>query len=161
MTDTFSIKKAIVTPAIEGVADKIYDGNTTVTSSLKIRLNGIVKNDDVYANANFLYEIAEVGEKLPVTACDIMLYGENASNYELSSTSVTIYTGVIRKKFQIGWVKNNNKWYYYNANGVMQTGWVKVSGKWYYMNGSGVMQTGKKVINGKNYVFNQNGQWIQ
>ena len=41
-----------------------------------------------------------------------------------------------------GWVSNGGKWYYMDANGVMQTGWLQNGGSWYYLDGDGVMQTG-------------------
>ena len=38
--------------------------------------------------------------------------------------------------------KLNNKWYYLNAEGIMQTGWLQLNNKWYYLNAEGIMQTG-------------------
>ncbi len=44
--------------------------------------------------------------------------------------------------FKDGWLKWNNVWYLFDANGLMLTGWRQVGGYWYYMNGSGAMVTG-------------------
>ena len=42
----------------------------------------------------------------------------------------------------IGWKSIDGRWYYYDANDVMETGWIKDKGKHYYFNNSGAMQTG-------------------
>ncbi|MBQ4524164.1 MAG: hypothetical protein IJA10_14620 [Lachnospiraceae bacterium] len=64
-----------------------------------------------------------------------------------------------------GWVQDGSKWYYLNANGIMQTGWVKDGGKWYYLNENGTMQTGWIKDAGKWYYLNANGSmqtgWIK
>ena len=59
---------------------------------------------------------------------------------------------------QTGWIKLNNKWYYLNSSGEMQTGWVNVSNKWYYLNSSGEMQTGWIKLNNEWYYLYSNGQ---
>lgn len=44
--------------------------------------------------------------------------------------------------FKDGWLKWNNIWYLFDANGLMLTGWKQKNGYWYYMNDSGAMVTG-------------------
>ena len=44
--------------------------------------------------------------------------------------------------FKDGWLKWNNVWYLFDANGLMLTGWRQKNGYWYYMNDSGAMITG-------------------
>ena len=70
---------------------------------------------------------------------------------ELSRTAKTT-----DKLVKNGWVKENNKWYYYK-NDIVQTGWVKSGSSWYYMNSSGVMQTGWQKISNVWYYFNASG----
>ena len=158
VTKTFTVEKAVLIPYIEGIAEKVYDGSDTVISPIKIRLDGVIGEDDVEAEAVFKYGTSDVGENLPVIASDISITGESAANYKLENSTVTAYTGIIQKKaVQTGWVKSDNKWYYYNTDGEKQTGWVKVSSKWYYMNSSGAMQTGWVKVSGKWYYMNSNG----
>ena len=38
-----------------------------------------------------------------------------------------------------GWVKDKEKWYYYDTNGSMKKGWVKDKEKWYYLLDNGEM----------------------
>ncbi|MEI3896282.1 MULTISPECIES: 3D domain-containing protein, partial [unclassified Bacillus (in: firmicutes)] len=79
-----------------------------------------------------------------------------------------------------GWLKDNDRWYYLDANngGSMKTGWVNVEGKYYYLdtdsdpNKIGVMKTGWVRDNDKWYYldgsadgsmktgwFQENDQW--
>lgn len=59
---------------------------------------------------------------------------------------------------QTGWIRDNNKNYYFNQNGVMQTGWVQDNGKWYYFNQDGSMAT-DTIVDG--YNIGSDGAWIR
>lgn len=74
-----------------------------------------------------------------------------------------------------GWVKNNDKWYYYQNNtmlsngfiqesgkyyylmpdGSMVTGWLKIGNDYYYMRGDGSMSTGWREMNGNWYYLDR------
>lgn len=57
-----------------------------------------------------------------------------------------------------GWLKWNNKWYLFDANGKMLTGWQQSGGRWYYLSGDGDMKTGWIQSGGWYYLNpNQNG----
>ena len=56
---------------------------------------------------------------------------------------------------QTGWIKDNGKWYYLNTEGIMQSGWIKINDVWYYLDNS--MVTGWYKINNLWYYFNSNG----
>lgn len=65
-----------------------------------------------------------------------------------------------------GWKQVDGKWYFFNAEGVMQKWWVKDNGTWYYLNGSGEMQTGWLQENGTWYYLEASGamkasQWFE
>jgi len=78
----------------------------------------------------------------------------------------------------IGWIKEDNRWWYkhadgsYTANdweqikgiwyhfdqsGWMQTGWIQDKGTWYYLNKSGAMAIGWIQENGRWYYLNNSG----
>ena len=78
-------------------------------------------------------------------------------------------------------VQVNNKFYYFNQDGIMQTGWIQYGDKykiyadkdgtlttgwrfidnnWYYFNQSRIMQTGIYDVDGKDYYFAEDGRWI-
>lgn len=62
----------------------------------------------------------------------------------------------------IGWVKRDDKWYYYDKNGELECDkWVKYKGSWYYMGADGAMVTGTQVIDGNRYYFYADGHVAQ
>ena len=65
-----------------------------------------------------------------------------------------------------GWKQIDGKWYFFNAEGVMQKWWVKDGNTWYYLNGSGAMETGWLQDGGKWYFLEASGamkasQWFE
>ena len=65
-----------------------------------------------------------------------------------------------------GWKQIDGKWYFFNAEGVMQKWWVKDGNTWYYLNGSGAMETGWLQDGGKWYYLENSGamkasQWFE
>lgn len=65
-----------------------------------------------------------------------------------------------------GWKQVDGKWYFFNAEGVMQKWWVKDGNTWYYLNGSGAMETGWLQDGGKWYYLETSGamkasQWFE
>ena len=60
------------------------------------------------------------------------------------------------------WSKINDKWYYFDSNGIMKRGWQNISGAWYYLGSPnnpdlGAMATGWRQMDGKWYYFGTNG----
>ena len=66
-----------------------------------------------------------------------------------------------------GWVKENGKWYYYDANGKMVVDdWIKYKGSWYFLGKDGAMVTGWQTFADKKYFFHSDGrmasdEWIR
>lgn len=58
---------------------------------------------------------------------------------------------------QIGWIKDEDDWYYMNARGVQQYGWQKINNKWYYFDERGRMLVGFQEIEQEWYEFNPDG----
>ncbi|MCD7888081.1 MAG: YDG domain-containing protein, partial [Clostridiales bacterium] len=99
VTYTFTIDPKPLTPSISGSTTKTYDGDTTVTDgNLSIALSGIVYGDTVSASASYAYDSKNVGENKTITASSITLGGTSASNYTLSTTTVTADVGTISAK---------------------------------------------------------------
>ena len=57
----------------------------------------------------------------------------------------------------VGWEKVFDDWYYFDREGKMQTGWLNYASRRYYLNSSGQMLTGTRVIAGETYRFNGDG----
>ncbi len=70
------------------------------------------------------------------------------------------YIDPIKKYFKIGWLESNNNWYYMNKDGSMKTGWLNDNEHTYYFNEKGAMVKGKVNIDGKEYNFNNKGELI-
>ncbi|MCD7822064.1 MAG: YDG domain-containing protein, partial [Clostridiales bacterium] len=99
VTYTFTIAPKTLTPSISGTTTKTYDGDTAVTDgNLSIALSGIVTGDTVTASASYAYGSKNVGEGKTITASNITLGGTSASNYTLSTTTVTANVGTISAK---------------------------------------------------------------
>lgn len=72
----------------------------------------------------------------------------------------------VGNKFTTNWKQVDGKWYFFNAEGVMQKWWVQDNGTWYYLNGAGEMQTGWLQDNGTWYYLEASGamkasQWFE
>lgn len=61
---------------------------------------------------------------------------------------------------QTGWIEDNNRWYHLNKSGTMEAGWINDEGKWYYLSESGAMKTGWLEDNGKWYFLNTSGEML-
>ena len=65
--------------------------------------------------------------------------------------------------YNLGW-DGQEKWYYFDANGVMKIGWQVIGGKMYYLDSNlsfnwyGSRTTGTKVIDGISYSFTDKGE---
>ena len=73
--------------------------------------------------------------------------------YTIYGKKVYFKNGVRR----IGWVKQEDGWYYLDEDGNSMKGWQKIDGKWYYMDSSGLMLTGWQMISGRWYYLNSAG----
>ncbi|MGG2094863.1 N-acetylmuramoyl-L-alanine amidase [Bacillus sp. S13(2024)] len=66
---------------------------------------------------------------------------------------------------KVGWVQDQNNWYYFDQNGVMKTGWVQVDNARYYMAENGAMKTGWVQVDNAWYYMAENGAmktgWVQ
>ena len=96
-----------------------------------------------------------------------MLYGEQKIGncyYYFDPTFGSMYVGwkTVNKKSRyyqengcctIGEYKIDDKWYYFDKNGIMQTGFVDLPEKTVYYNENGVMEYGEQKINDAWYYF--------
>ena len=59
---------------------------------------------------------------------------------------------------QVGWIKNNNKWFFRYPDGTyLRDSWGKINNKWYLFNGSGEMLTGWQKAGNHWYYLNPDG----
>ena len=82
-----SITKLEITPSINKCNNKVYDGNTTATCTLKL---ATVKGDDtVTVSGTCDFADKNAGNGKTVTCANIAIGGAQAGNYSLSVTSVS------------------------------------------------------------------------
>ena len=73
-------------------------------------------------------------------------------------SAASVQAATVTKK-QIGFVKKNGNWYYYDKNGKKATGWYQsASGNKYYFGKTGAAKAGILTISGKKYCFNSKGK---
>ena len=75
-------------------------------------------------------------------------------------SAASVQAATVTKK-QIGFVKKNGNWYYYDKNGKKATGWYQsASGNKYYFGKTGAAKAGILTISGKKYCFNSKGKML-
>lgn len=95
------IAKKNIIPSVSGTVTKKYDKNTSVenatVNTLAISLEGVLETDKnkISATAKYAYESADAGNNKKVIATDIVLSGEAAGNYKLSTDTVSANIGNI------------------------------------------------------------------
>lgn len=89
-TAVITVEKKTLVPHIEGEGDKEYDGTTKVLQDLSIRLEGVVRAEQVSGSAiSWEYDSPEPGDRT-IIASGITLTGADSSNYKLSSDSASM-----------------------------------------------------------------------
>ncbi|HEV2498123.1 MAG TPA: YDG domain-containing protein [Terriglobia bacterium] len=94
-----TITPASLTAGLTGTVSKTYDGTTAATlAPANYMLSGVIGSDQVTLNdpTSGVYATAETGTGIPVTVTGLSLFGSDASDYTLASTSITGNVGVIK-----------------------------------------------------------------
>ena len=98
---SWTITKKQVTPTISNfdlTKEKVYDGNTTATATFNTNTNAdLVGGDDVTLTVVATYNDKNVATGKTITLA-IALAGTKASNYELTTSTLTVSDGSITKK---------------------------------------------------------------
>ena len=68
---------------------------------------------------------------------------------------------LVRKEDLSGWVEENGKFCYLDAEGNKTKGWLQIDGKTYYFHSSGYLQTGWQKISNIQYYFDPDGVMAQ
>jgi hypothetical protein len=79
---TSDISPVKLIPIISDISTKTYDGLRDTTGT--IDLSGVLGTNEVSANGTFLFRTHDVANNIPVDVSNIYLFGDDASNYELS-----------------------------------------------------------------------------
>ena len=106
-TKAIIIAKKDITPTISSCSDKTYDGNTTANCEGSI--TGILENETATLVKNCTFNDKNADSNKTVT-CALSLTGNNAENYELTTSSIT-KTASISKKTLTGTITASNKEY--------------------------------------------------
>ena len=75
-----------------------------------------------------------------VTGLNYLSYNGVNNYYYFSEDMSNI--GDIVGAMQVGWIKINNNWYYFDSTGAAVKGWKQINNNWYYFDDDGKMVTG-------------------
>ena len=119
---TITITKVTLTPSATANS-KEYDGTTNTRGT--ITLTGAVNNENPIATATFAFDTKHVETGKTVTVSNISLGSKWATNYELSTTDLTLNNGVIIAKTVTPVVVADSKTYDGTTNA---TGLISLTG---------------------------------
>lgn len=121
--------------------------------------------DDYYTFSGSLKHFGESGNTMQLDLSNVpsgdytiwlVIFDEaNDENTTYTTVDITLIDKADAQKN--GWYKANNKWYY-GKNGKVSTGFTKIKGKWYFFNAEGVMQKGWQISAGKWYYMESSGK---
>ena len=119
------ITRKTLTASLTGTASKTYDGTTTATlGSGNYSLSGDLDTDTVVLSkpTSGSYDDKNAGTGKTVTVTGLSISGQDAANYELSSTSVSGAIGTITAKaLTVSGISAADKVYDGNANTSLNT----------------------------------------
>jgi len=92
-----TITPALLTVALTGTVDKVYDGTTAATlSEGNYQVSGLVNGDSLTLGSSAAaYASANVGSGITVSASGVSIAGAKASDYTLATTTATGAIGTI------------------------------------------------------------------
>ena len=143
------------------IQGNLYDGTFVYSGSADLDKDG---KADMFTNAS-VDLVLEKTDSYNVVK-DQWVQEEAGWKYYASNKAVSGWKQVDGKWFffnaegvmQKWWVKDGNTWYYLNGNGEMQTGWLQDGGKWYYLETSGAMKASQWFeVSGKWYYVDGSG----
>lgn len=100
---TVQVDKATLTPSVDSVQDKTYDGNTSTTGT--ITLTGAVPNDSPTASGVFTFVGAGAGTGKTVNVT-VTLDDGWGENYQLSTSELTATADISPKTVGLTWIGN-------------------------------------------------------
>ena len=113
-----TVGRATLTPSVESVADKVYDGTQSATGT--IRLEGAVPGDQPTAITSFTFDSARADTDKTVKV-SITLDGKWERNYTLSETELTTKADITPKTVGLIWNGWDNLVYTGQPAGVTAT----------------------------------------
>lgn len=97
---TVQVDKATLTPSVDSVQDKTYDGNTSTTGTIK--LEGAVLGENPTAGGVFTFEDAKEDENKTVNV-NVTLDDDWGENYQLSTDTLTATANIEKATVGLTW----------------------------------------------------------
>lgn len=123
-----------------------------------------IENDEVikkYDNLSLQYEslATENGDiQNKLSQLEDALHSSDDSDYTNQEKINSTQESTSPNNSTIGWIKDDNGWFYQNIDGTRFKGWNYIDGKWYYLNDNGYRLIGWQLLpNGKYYYFEDDG----
>lgn len=128
----------------------------TKEGDYEFRVRAVPKNDDVkkYAKGSeWIYS-----DEMYVDDDEV---SDGTGQGQQSDTPEAVTGGQISGIVQVGWIKNDGKWYFRYPDGTyLRDSWGKIDNKWYLFNNAGVMLTGWQKVNNIWYYLNPSGDML-
>ena len=123
--------------------------------------DGTVRNRLSYSGEGKIYETDALTGKYVRTYYDYLLAARvDKIPGWVKNEGKWYYYNADKAEFVTGWLSDNDHWYYFDEAGVMQTGWQQIGNKWYCFAAGGAMLTGWQQLGGKWYYFSGSGNML-
>lgn len=103
---TVQVNRATLTPSVDSVQDKVYDGDVDTTGT--IELEGAVLNENPTAGGVFTFEDASAGTGKTTVNVTVTLNGSWGNNYVLSDTTLETTANITPKTVGLTWSGHEN-----------------------------------------------------
>ncbi|HWK59132.1 MAG TPA: MBG domain-containing protein, partial [Parapedobacter sp.] len=111
-TGSITARPLVVSLDASPLITKVYDGTPTATLTAgNYRLDGVIGNDDVTASGSAVYDSEHANKDKTITLAELLLDGNDAGNYTLTTTSGSTTGSITQRPLMIAAAMGQGKQY--------------------------------------------------